>query len=85
MPYAWTEARIGAAKELAEETEDLSDEERQTLKASLDDIVRDTPRTTLAATRFKRVAAKTGKGTADAFKEILIGVISETAKKVIWP
>jgi hypothetical protein len=63
----------------------LSEDERQMLKASLDDLVRDTPRTTLAATRFKRLATKAGKGGADAFKDILIEVISEAAKKLIWP
>jgi hypothetical protein len=84
-PYPWTEARLKAAQELAEETEGLDDEERQMLKASLDDLVRDTPSTPLAATRFKRLATKAGKGAADAFKEILIGVLSEAARKVIWP
>ena len=83
--YPWTEARLKAAQELAEETEGLDDKERQMLKASLDDLVRETPRTTLAATRFKRLATKAGKGAADAFKDILIGVISEAAKKLIWP
>jgi hypothetical protein len=83
--YPWTEARLEAARELAEETEGLTKEDRQTLSASLDDLVRDTPRTTLAAARFKRIAAKAGKASADAFKEILIRVISETAKKLIWP
>ncbi len=84
-PYPWTSQRLKAAQELAEELEDLSEEERQTLKASLVDLVRDTPRTTLAAIRFKRIAAKAGMGAAEAFKDILVGVISETAKKLIWP
>jgi len=84
-PYPWTEARLTAAQELADESEGLSEDERQMLKASLDDLVRDTPRTTLAATRFKRLATKAGKGGADAFKDILIEVISEAAKKLIWP
>ena len=84
-PYPWTTARLGAAQELAEELEGLNEEEKETLKASLDDLVRDTPRTTLAATRFKRIVAKAGKGAADTFKDILIGVISEAAKKMIWP
>jgi len=84
-PYPWTETRLKAAQELAEELDGLTKEEKQTLTASLDDLVRESPRTTPAATRFKRIAGKAGKGAADAFKEILIGVISETAKKVICP
>jgi hypothetical protein len=84
-PYPWTESSLKAAQELAEELDGLSKEERQTLAASLDDLVRESPRTTLAATRFKRIAGKAGKGAADAFKEILVGVLSESAKKMIWP
>jgi len=84
-PYPWTAARLKAAQELADESEELSEEEKQMLKASLDDLVRDTPGTTLAATRFKRLAAKAGIGAAEGFKQILIGVLSEAARKVIWP
>lgn len=84
-PYPWTGARLKAAQELANEIEGLNAEERETLKASVDDLVHDTPRTSLAATRFKHLATKAGKGAAEAFKDILIGVISEAAKKLIWP
>ena len=84
-PYPWTDARLNAAKELSEEIEGLTPEERNILKRSLDDIVRDTPHTTVAATRFKRLAVKSGKATAEGFRNILIDVVSETAKKIIWP
>ncbi len=55
------------------------------MRDSLDDIVRDTPKTTVAATRFKRILAKAGTGAGQAFRDILVDVISETAKKMIWP
>ncbi len=84
-PYPWTEERIKAARELTDELEGLTAEEKQQLKQSIDDIVADTPRTSLAATRFKRLAAKAGRVAAEGFKEILIGVLSETAKKMIYP
>ena len=82
-PYPWTEAKLKAAQELADELDNLSLEERNLLKRSLDDIVRDTPETTIAATRFKRLVAKAGKPAAHAFREILVDVLSETAKKII--
>ena len=84
-PYPWTEAKLKAAQELSDEIEDLSLEEREILKKSLDDIVRDTPQTTVAATRFKKVITKAGPVVADSFRKILVDVLSETAKKVIWP
>ena len=47
--------------------------------------MRDTPGTTLAATKFKKLAAKAGGGVASAFKEILVSIVSESAKKILWP
>jgi len=84
-PYPWTEARLKAAQELADEIDNLSPEECDLLKKSIDDIVRDTPQTTVAATRFKRLVAKAGKVAADGLKDILVDIASETAKKLIWP
>ena len=83
--YPWTAAKLKAAQELSDEIEDLSLEEREMLKKSLDDIVWDTPQTTVAATRFRKLVAKAGPVVADSFRKILVDVLSETAKKVIWP
>lgn len=84
-PYPWTESRLQAARELAQEMGDLTEDERETLAQNLDDIVADTPRTTLAATRWKRILSKVGPVATETFREILIDIISETAKKVLWP
>lgn len=84
-PYPWTEAKLKAANELSDELDNLTSEERNLLKKSLDDIVRDTPQTTVAATRFKKLVAKAGKAAADGFRDILVDILSEAAKKVIWP
>jgi hypothetical protein len=65
------------------EEEHLSDEDKATLTASLPDLTSDTPQTTLAATRFKRIAAKAGRGLGEALYKTLVDVISETAKKTI--
>jgi len=83
-PYPWTEEKLKAAKELTDEFENLSPEERETLKKSLDDIVRDTPQTPIAATRFKKLVAKAGKVAADGLRDILVDIASEAAKKAIW-
>ena len=84
-PYPWTEAKLKAAKELADELDKLSLEEREVLKKSLDDIMvmEDTPQTPVAATRFKRLVAKAGKVAADGLWFIIRDLVSETAKKII--
>ena len=84
-PFPWTEAKLKSAQELSDELDNLSPEERDMLKKSLDDIVRETPQTTVAATRFKKLVAKAGKVAAEGFKDILLDIVSETAKKIIWP
>ena len=81
--YPWTEATLKAAKELSDEVDNLSPEERTLLKRSLEDIIRETPQTTVAATRFKRLVTKAGRSAVEAFRELLVDVLSETAKKII--
>lgn len=85
-PYPWTETKIQAVHDLAKELENISEDEKKILSKSIDEIVKDTPRTALGATRTKRILSKVGNPTAvDAFKKILVDIISETAKKIIWP
>jgi hypothetical protein len=82
--FPWTRQWIEAAKQLADEAGRLSRRERELLKLSVDDLVRDTPATQLAAMRFERLAEKAGYGVAVALREILVNVVSEAAGKVIW-
>ena len=84
-PLPWTVTALRAAEELTDLQENLSDEEKILLKKSIDDLVRDTPRTTVAAERFKILAGKTGKATLESLRSILVSVASETAKKILFP
>ena len=85
MAFPWTSARLAAAKESAGEVEGLSDDERETLKNSLDDLTTDTPKTEVAASRVKRLLAKSGKFAADTLLKVLVTVATESAKKIIFP
>jgi hypothetical protein len=82
-PYPWTERHLAAAAELVSEDEMLSGPDKEFLTATFVDMTSENPRTTLAATRFKRLAAKAGKGLGEAIQKTLVDVLSETAKKVI--
>jgi hypothetical protein len=84
-PYHWTEAALSAARDLAYELEELTPEERAALVQSLDDLVRDSPHTALAATRFKRLAARASVEGATGLKQILVSVVTEAAKRLLWP
>jgi hypothetical protein len=83
--YPWTAASLDAAKQLTDELDELTPEDRITLKGALDDLVRETPRSQVAIVRFKKILPKAGKVAAEAFKKLLIDVVTEAAKKQLWP
>ncbi|MCG0278217.1 MAG: DUF2321 domain-containing protein [Thermanaeromonas sp.] len=84
-PYPWIEKKLMAAKELADEIDSLSEEEKEILKKSIDELVEGGPKIEVASVRFKKIVGRAGSQFAQAFKEILIDVLSEAAKKAIWP
>ena len=82
--YPWKKVAVDAAKALADELDCLSVDEQEALKQSLDDLVSSTPRTEVAVVRVKKLLKKAGTEGYSAFREILIGVLSETAKKSLF-
>lgn len=84
-PYPWTAVRIEAARELARDMRFLTLQDRESLERSLDDIVRDTPRTGAAAIRVKRFMAMATPEVAKLFKETVSGIATRAAREVIWP
>lgn len=83
--FPWTQLKIETAIELGLSSELINDQERDTLRSSTLEIIKDTPKTMLEAIKFKKVIYKIGNGTATMIKETLAAIISETAKKIIWP
>jgi hypothetical protein len=81
--YPWTEKSLAAAAELVQEDELLSDAEKQQLTSILVDLTSENPRTTVAATRFKRLIKKAGSAIGEAVQKTIVDVASETAKKII--
>ena len=65
-PFPWTETALKAAKDYTDEIGPLSTTEKDELKATFDDLSRDTPRTPLAASKFKRLLRAGAKITAIA-------------------
>lgn len=81
QPYPWTAAGIAALRDLTDVAEGLSPKEREALSASFDDLVRDTPRTSVAVVRVKLALAKVGGTVGPAMREILVSVGTEAVKK----
>ena len=83
-PFPWTAAAFCAAEELAGELDDLSDDEKESLKKALPDLVRETPRVRLAETRFKKLMKKAGKEGVEGMRGLLTDIISETVRKTLF-
>jgi hypothetical protein len=81
--YPWTEAKLQAARDLADELEGLDETEQDKIKRALDDIVRDTPRTELAVTRLKKLLFKARGLAVPAFRDISVNLATEAAKKLL--
>ena len=79
----WTETALKTAKEFTDNLEELSPEEKIALKQSLDDLTTDTPRTPVAASRFKKLVDKVGPAAGGVLKKAIETVVSEAAKKSI--
>jgi len=84
-PYPWTVSNLKTARELTQELEGLNKDEKEVLSKDLDDLIRDTPRTELATTRFKRLMAKAKGDAVPAIRSFVIEFGAELAKKLLQP
>ncbi|WP_234121147.1 DUF2321 domain-containing protein [Clostridium hydrogenum] len=82
-PYPWTKTALESAKSLIDEDENLNSDEKKQFFDTLPDLIVEspTPKTQLAAARFKRFISKAATYTADGVKDIIVNIASETIKK----
>lgn len=83
-PFPWVVQAQEAAKELLTLDTALDPDEQKLLYDSIPDLVVDTPKSKVAATRWSRFIARAKPQFQEAVKQILIDVISESAKKVLF-
>lgn len=83
-PFPWTSARLRAAEDLADELDSLTPDDRVSLKKSLPDLVRETPKTRVAETRFKKIMRKAGKDGYEGMKSLLTDIVSEVVRKTLF-
>lgn len=80
-PYPWTASKKRAWRELVEESDVLSKEEKERLTGSIDDLIADTPGTNVAVMRVKKWLAKAGNVIGPLVKQIVLDVGTEAVKK----
>ena len=82
--FPWTQFSINAANELVKCAEQLNEAEKEDFKTSINDLLKNTPKTAVAEVKFKKYALKAGSEIAKGLKDILVDLVSETVKKSIW-
>jgi hypothetical protein len=83
--YPWTERRLKAAREVAEDADRLNETEKKALNESVEVLVHNRPGAPGAIIEYKKLAAKAGKQVAEGLRSILVDVVSEAIKKQMWP
>jgi len=80
-PFPWTERVMSAARSLIRELAGLDPYERDQLRRSIDDIIRETPRTPMAVLRIQAALGRIGGDSATALRSLLISVANESVKR----
>jgi hypothetical protein len=83
-PFPWASRQLISAKELIDLTENLNPDDKVELKSSIDELVKEGPKTVLAKAKYKKYISKAGYEFGIGIKEILVDVVSETVKKALW-
>jgi hypothetical protein len=82
--FPWTDALLRALSEYLEIV-GATESEQSALTSSVPALVADSPETTVAVAKWKRYLAKAGKEVASGVKNILVDVISDVAKRSLFP
>lgn len=84
ISFPWTIKKIKAAQDFIQEDDDLSETDKKIATDSIPDMITENPNTQVAALKVKKTLSKVGLSVADGVKSILVDVLSETAKKILW-
>lgn len=82
-PFPWTKSAIEAAEELIDFSE-LSETEKNDAKDSVGALITDSPKTKVASAKLKVYLKKGGSFLSKGLYDILVDIVSESAKKIIW-
>jgi len=80
-----TERRLQVARELVKELPNISRKEKEILIDHIGALLKETSTTAQSAKTTKRILSKTSKEAATILRGVFIDLVSETAKKILWP
>ena len=83
--YPWTKKVIDNAVELVALDDGLSREQKEIIQSTFPDLLIETPTTPVAIAKYKKYIGKAQKEIKNGLRQVLTDVVSEAAKKSIWP
>lgn len=84
-PYKWTQLIIDNSVQLLALEDDIDPGYKGIIKNAIPDLLVNTPTTPISITKFREIIGTLSQPIKDAFYQLLIDVISETAKKALFP
>jgi hypothetical protein len=82
-PLPWTRAIIDGLEEFIDFEDNLSKDEKEKLKKSIDDIITETPSSQFASMLFKLALTKMGKETDKGMGDLLFKIATDKVRDSI--
>lgn len=82
-PYPWTERILNNVVELLSLDDDLDSSTKELIKSAIPELIVDTPSTPVSAAKYKKGISKAGELVKNSMYNLLVDVLSETAKKCL--
>lgn len=84
-PYPWTKMILENAFDLISQDDNLSKNDKDLIKSYLPDLLKDTSKAPIVATKFKNLMTSATSVVKDMMYDIMIDVLSEPIKRTIYP
>ena len=85
QPLPWTKAKLDEVEAAAKDSGVLSNDELETLHKSLPNIIADKPQTIFSARRISAILKKLPKVAAQDVHNVIVDIVAETAKRILFP
>ena len=84
-PYPWTQKILDNSIELLALDEDLDAASKELIKNAIPELIVDTTTTPIAIAKYRKGIASAGKILKDSLRQLLIDIVSETSKNILFP
>lgn len=85
LPYPWTQKILNNAVELVALDDELDNTSKELIKNAIPELLIESSTTPVAIANYQKGMSPAGQILKDSMRQLLIGVVSETAKKFLFP